>query len=307
MSRNKKLKKLLVILGPTASGKSALALSLVKKYGGEIISADSRQIYQKLDIGTNKEKGVKKGKYYFVKGVKHFLISVIAPDKNFTLANFKNRALRAIKKIHKKGKLPILIGGTGLYIQAIVDNLSIPEVPPDKKLRLRLEKLSNKKLIEKLRKLDPAALKKISLENKRRLIRALEVCLKTGKKFSELQKKGKPLFNILQIGISAPKEKLYKKIDARVDKMIQEGLFEETKKLYKKYGDAPAFSGIGYGEIIQYLAGKITLEEAIRLIKRNTRRYSRRQMTWFKRDNRINWIKTAVQAEKIINKWLDKL
>lgn len=304
MKLNKK--KLLVIVGQTASGKSVLALFLAKKYGGEIISADSRQIYQKLDIGANKEKGGKKGKYYFVKGIKHSLISVISPKQNFTLANFKSRAIKEIKKIQKQGKLPILVGGTGLYIQAIVDNLSIPEVPPDEKFRLRLEKLSNKRLIERLKKLDPKALKKIAPENKRRLIRALEVSIKTGKKFSELQKKGKPLFDILQIGINVSKEKLYKKINARVDKMIQEGLFKEVKNLYKKYGPVPALSGIGYAEIIQYLDGKISLEEAVRLIKRNTRRYSRRQMSWFKRDSRIVWIKNSYEAEKEIKKWLKK-
>ncbi len=299
----KKLNKLLVIVGPTASGKSGLALKLAKKLNGEIVSADSRQIYKEMNIGTNKEKGIKRGRIYYADGIPHYLIDIISPKQDFTLANFKNRSLRAINKVHKKGKLPILVGGTGLYIQAIVDNLSIPHVPPDKKLREKLYKKSAKNLASKLKKIDPAALKKIAPQNKRRLIRALEVCLKTGKKFSELQKKGKPLFDILQIGISVPKEKLYKKINNRVDKMIKEGLFDEVEKLYKKYGHVAPLTGIGYQEIIEYIRGKISPSEAIRLIKRNTRRYARRQISWFKRDKRIKWIKTQKQAEEKIKDW----
>jgi len=308
---NINLPKLVVIIGPTGSGKSKLAIDLAKKFNGEIVVADSRQIYQEMDIGTdkiiiqkNKKSCLEKTKIY--QGVPHHLIDLVKPNQEFSLSLYKKLALQTIKKIIKKGKLPFLVGGTGLYVQAIVDNLQIPAVPPDKALRKKLEKLSSDKLFQRLKKLDPETAKKIDPKNKRRLIRALEVCLKTGKPFSQQQKKGPVLFDVLQIGLRLPKKVLHQRINQRVEEMIKLGLIAEVKKLIKKYPiNLPAFSGIGYQEIINYLQGKISLEQAKELIKLHTRQYAKRQMTWFKRDERIHWIRTKKEAEKLISAFLN--
>jgi len=287
--------KLIVILGPTASGKSDLAVKLARKFDGEIVSADSRQIYQEMDIGTNKL--TKKQ----MSGIKHYLINVVKPDQGFTLAQYKRLAVKAIKDIQKRDKLPFLVGGTGLYIQAIVDNLQIPRVKPDKKLRNKLEKLTNQELLQKLKKTDPLTAKTIDLNNRRRLIRALEVCLKTKKPFSQQRRKGRTLFDICQIGLKLNKKILERRINQRVEQMFKMGLIKETKKLAKRYSlELPAMSGIGYQETSQYLQGKINLRQTKELIKRRTRQYARRQMTWFKKDRRINWIKNYSDAQKVV-------
>ncbi|MBU2473010.1 tRNA (adenosine(37)-N6)-dimethylallyltransferase MiaA [Patescibacteria group bacterium] len=294
------LKKLIIILGPTASGKSDLAIKLAKEFNGEIISADSRQIYKEMDIGTAK---VTKKE---MDNIPHYLINIINPNQEFTLAQYKKLAVKTIKDIQKRNKLPFLVGGTGLYIQSIVDNLQIPEVVPDKKLRDKLENQTNQKLYNQLKKLDPESLKVININNKRRMIRALEVCLSTKKSFSQQRKKGKPLFNILQIGIKPNKKTLERKINQRADKMIQAGLIEEVKNLIKKYGHKPySMSGIGYKEIISYLEKKISLDKAKELIKIHTRQYARRQMSWFRRDKKIKWIKTYLEAKKIIRDFIN--
>jgi len=280
------LKKLIIILGPTASGKSDLAIKLAKEFNGEIISADSRQIYKEMDIGTAK---VTKKE---MDNIPHYLINIINPNQEFTLAQYKKLAVKTIKDIQKRNKLPFLVGGTGLYIQSIVDNLQIPEVVPDKKLRDKLENQTNQKLYNQLKKLDPESLKVININNKRRMIRALEVCLSTKKSFSQQRKKGKPLFNILQIGIKPNKKTLERKINQRADKMIQAGLIEEVKNLIKKYGHKPySMSGIGYKEIISYLEKKISLDKAKELIKIHTRQYARRQMSWLDETKKSNGLK----------------
>ncbi len=319
MTTNNK-NKLIIILGPTASGKTNLAIKLAKKFNGEIISADSRQIYQEMDIGTAKieiKRGtvpkiqsLKQGLYLrdspsTAAGIPHYLINIIKPNQEFTLAQFKKQAIKIIKDIQKRNKLPFLVGGTGLYIQAIVDNLQIPEVKPDKKLRAQLEKKTNQDLYNQLKKLDSQALKIIELNNKRRLIRALEVCLITKKPFSQQKQKGPQLFDVIQIGLKLDKKVLENKIDQRVEQMIKAGLVNEVKKLIKKYGPKPySMSGIGYQEIIPYLQGKITLEQAKELIKTHTRQYARRQMTWFRKDQRINWVDNYKEAEKLTTRFL---
>lgn len=296
------LPKLIVILGPTASGKTSLSLKLAKKFKGEIVNADSRQIYREMNIGT--------GKVVDKKGVRHYLLDVVNPDQEFTLADYKKKTVAAIRDILKRGKVPFLVGGTGLYIQSVVDNLEIPAVPPNKKLRAQFEREIKKpgalaKWYKKLLKLDPGAARVVDAKNPRRIIRALEVCLATGQPFSKLREKGEPLFDVLQIGIDLPRKKLYENIDGRVEQMINDGLVSETKKLLKKYSpNLPSMSGIGYKEIGEYLCGDYGLAEAIQKIKYRTHAYARRQMTWFRRDKRIKWIKNYKEAENKIKKWL---
>lgn len=292
-----KLEPLIVILGPTASGKTGLALDLAKRFGGELINADSRQIYKEMDIATNKTRDTN--------NIPIHLLDLVNPDENFSLADYKALALQEIEAIQNRSKLPILVGGTGLYISSIVDNLDIPKAPPDEKLRAELENKSTEELFDELQDLDPLSAKTIGPDNKRKIIRALEVCKTTGQSFSSQQKKGEPLFDILQIGIEIERKELYRKIDERVDEMIRLGLVEETEKLAKKYSSAlPAMSGIGYKEINSYLRKEIPLEEAIQQIKFHTHQYARRQITWFKRDSRINWVENYREAEKLTEQFI---
>ena len=302
------LEPLIVILGSTSSGKTEMGLRLAKKFNGEIINADSRQIYREMNIGTGKVESQKsvKSKVCKVKSPIH-LINIKNPNQKFSLSQYKKLAVKAINDIHKKGKIPILVGGTGLYISAIVDNLEIPKASPNNDIRKKLEKHTNQYLYKYLKKIDLKSAKIIGENNKRKLIRAIEVYKLTGKAFSDQQTKGESLFNVLQIGIKIDREKLYKKIDKRVDKMIKIGLIKETKKLSKKYSfDLPAMSGIGYYEIGQYLENKISLEEAIQKIKFRTHKYARRQMTWFKRDEKTEWVRSYGEAKKLVSEFLEK-
>ncbi len=320
------LPKIIVILGPTASGKSDLAIKIARKFNGEIISADSRQIYRGMDIGTAKppisparqnRAGAKLSALptgraimpVYSQGIPHYLIDIKSPNQSYTVAQYKKDAVSATRKILKKSKLPILVGGTGLYIKAVVDNLEIPEVKPNPRLRQKLEKELNEKglnyLYEKLIVLDPEAVYIIDRHNPRRVIRALEITLFSKKPFSQQRKQGEKLFDALKIGINLDKEKLKNKIEKRVNFMVNDGLISETKKLIKKYRlKLPVFDAIGYREIINYLEGKIPLSEAINQIKRNTWLYAKRQMTWFKRDKEIIWLKNIKEAENLIKKFL---
>ncbi|MCK4592627.1 tRNA (adenosine(37)-N6)-dimethylallyltransferase MiaA [Candidatus Parcubacteria bacterium] len=316
------LEPLIVILGPTSSGKTEMGLKLAKQCNGEIINVDSRQIYKEMVIGTGlpilqvqnsqpKAGPPRTEKFKIqnsVKNIPHHLFHIKNPNQKFSLSQYKKLAIKTINNIHKRGKIPILVGGTGLYISAIVDNLEIPKASPNKKIRERLEKHTEKYLFNKLKKVDPKSAGIIGENNKRKLIRALEVCEITGKLFSTQQTKGKPLFNVLQIGIKTDREKLYKKIDSRVDEMIKNGLINETKKLSKKYSsNLPAMSGIGYYEIGQYLENKIALDDAIQKIKFRTHQYARKQMTWFKRDERIKWVEDYREAKKITTGFLKRI
>ncbi|OGZ31800.1 MAG: tRNA (adenosine(37)-N6)-dimethylallyltransferase MiaA [Candidatus Niyogibacteria bacterium RIFCSPLOWO2_12_FULL_41_13] len=296
--------KIIAIVGPTSSGKSALAVKLAKKFRGEIVSADSRQIYKGMDVGTAKP--TKKE----LKIVPHYLIDIKNPNQNYTLSQYKNDAIKAINKIIKRGKIPFLAGGTGLYIDAVIDNLEIPQVKPNQKLRKKLEKEIETKglkyVFDKLVSLDPESAYIIDPNNPRRVIRALEITLLTNKPFSQQRKKGEPLFHTLKIGLALPPEKLQERINKRVDLMLKNGLLKEVKNLLIKYGSKPiAFDAIGYREIIDYFRGKIPREEVINLIKKNTWRFAKRQMTWFKRDKNICWIDSEKQAEKLARRFID--
>jgi tRNA dimethylallyltransferase len=315
------LNKLIVILGPTASGKSEIALKLAQKFNGEIISADSRQIYKEMIIATAslftqiKKSKIKlkndsiKYKNKIIKvavidNIPHHLLHFIKPDENFSVAEYKELAVKIIRDIQNRGKIPILAGGTGLYISSIVDNIEIPKVKPDSKLRKKLEKTSPAALLKQLKKLDPVTFKIIDKKNTRRIIRALEVTISVDKPFSELKTKGAPLFNCLQLGLDVPREKLNKKIDQRVEKMFKLGLIKETKKLAKKYSQKlSSMSGIGYKQACMYLRDEITLAQTKDLIKIATHQYAKRQFTWFKRDKNIRWIKNFKQASKLLTRF----
>ncbi|MEA1937389.1 MAG: tRNA (adenosine(37)-N6)-dimethylallyltransferase MiaA [Patescibacteria group bacterium] len=312
MSSNQK-PKLVVILGPTASGKTELALKLAEKFNGEIINADSRQIYKNMTIGTGSPFSKIHNLQFTIhdsipiNNIPHYLFHFAHPNEDFSVAEYKKLAVEKIGEIQKQNKVPFLVGGTGLYINSVVDNLKIPKASPDDKIRKRLDKLNAKKLFVKLKKIDPKSAEIIGLNNKRKLIRALEVYEITGKLFSAQQIKGAPLFDILQIGVKMDREKLYKKIDQRVDKMIAMGLIKEAKNLIKKYSfNLPAMSGIGYREIGLYLENKIVLEEAIQKVKFRTHQYARRQMTWFRKDNRTKWVENYKKAEDLTVAFLKK-
>jgi tRNA dimethylallyltransferase len=294
----KSLPKILVIVGPTASGKTALAVELAKKFGGEIVSADSRLLYRGMDIGTAKPTARERG------GIRHHLIDVVRPDKTLTLSDYKKKALRAIGGILKRGRLPVLIGGTGLYVRAIVDNFEIPEVPPDPRFRLRAQKLAPEAILRQLKKRDPEYAGRIGT-NLRYAIRALEVMRATGKTMTDLQKQGEPLFDALQIGLSLPKDVLIGRIARRVSRMKRAGLAAEVKKLAKRYvWDLPAMSGIGYRELRAHAEGHGSLKQALEEVSTHTRQYAKRQMTWFKRDKRIVWLSAGKGAKKAVKNWL---
>lgn len=312
----KSFPKVLVIVGPTASGKTNLGIKLAKKFSGEIISADSRQIYRGLNVGTAKprrDKGQEtrdKEKNYISEGVAHYLIDIRNPNQSYAVAQYKRDCVKAVRQILNKNKLPIIVGGTGLYVKAVVNNLTIPHVKADPLLRNKLErKLQNKglkSLYEELIKIDPEAAYIVDPRNPRRIIRALEIAMSAKKPFSETRRQGKPLFDFLQIGIDMPKEKLRERIDKRIDAMIGEGLVDEVKNLIKQYPPGTqAFEAIGYREIIDHLQGKTSLEGAIEIMKKNTWRFAKRQMTWFRKDKRIQGITTSVQAEKLTKNFLN--
>ena len=286
--------KLIVVLGSTATGKTGLAIKLAKQFNGEIVSADSRQIYKEMAIGTAKP--TKKE----TKAIPHYLIDFLLPNKDFNVALYKNKALKAIDKIQEKGKIPFLVGGTGLYISSIVNNIDFPKVKPNKKLRNQLEKKTAEQLFEIYKKLDPKGAKVIDKNNKRRLVRAIEVSKITKKPYWSQRQKKESLFEVLQIGIKLSKNELEKRISKRTDKMFKSGLEKEVKKLTKKYKKSPLLSTIGYAEWFEY-KDKNKVKKAIKL---HTIQFTKRQMTWFKKDKTINWIKNYSQAENLIKRFL---
>lgn len=310
MREESKLSKLIVILGPTAVGKTAWAIRVAKKIGGQIIGADSRQIFKKMEIGTAKPAGEwrRSGfrKIFYVDDIPHYIIDMIDPGKTFSVAEFRDRAIKNIKIIQKIGDIPIIVGGTGLYISSIVDNLRIPRVEPNKHLRMSLEEKSLEELFLLLQRMDIKTAKEIDRKNKRRIIRALEVCILSGKSFSAQKKKGEPLFDVLQIGIDVPREELYARINTRVDGMIKQGLVKEVQLLVdQKYPwNLSSMSGVGYRQFKTYFEGIDTLDKCIELLKRDTRRFARRQMTWFRRNEDIQWCSRYEEAEDLIEYFL---
>ena len=307
--------KVVVILGPTASGKSDLAVKLAKKFNGEIISADSRQVYKGLDIGSGKVPRDKKpprnhkleAKSYFHKGIPHHLLDVANPKEIFTVKQFKKLAQDKIKEIQKRGKLPIICGGSGFYIQAVVDNISLPEVEPNIQLRKNLEKKSTKELGKILKKLDARRFKTIDAKNPRRLIRAIEIAKALGK--VPKLKKNKTA-KILQIGIEIFDTGLKTKIKGRLLLRIKKGMVKEVKNLHATGLSWKRLENLGleYRYVALYLQGKISKKEMIEKLKSEIWKYAKRQRTWFKKDKRIKWFnpKEAKKIEQTIRDFLSK-
>ena len=292
---NNKLPKLIVILGPTASGKTGLAIKLAKKFNGEIVSADSKQVYKEMAIGTAQP--TKKE----MKAVAHHLVGIAYPNEDFNVAVYKKIAIKVIKDILKRKKLPFLVGGTGLYIKAIVDNIVFPKIPPKKRIRKELEAKTKEKLFRIYEKLDPKGAKLIDKNNKRRLIRAIEVCKITKKSFWEQRKKQNPIFDVLQIGIKLPKVELEKRISKRTEKMFKLGLEKEVKNLIKKYGPAPLLQTIGYKEWLDSKEDKQKIKEEIKL---HTLQFTKKQMTWFRKDKKIIWVRNYKKIENLVKTFI---
>lgn len=278
--------KVIVIVGPTASGKTSLSIELAKQINGEIISCDSMQIYKDMDIGSAKPTKEE------MQGIKHYLIDEVLPTERFSVAEYKKRAESAIEEILKKGKTPIVVGGTGLYANSLIYGIEYDEIKLDEKYREELMNLANteeglNELYQRAKKIDEVAIRKISSNDKKRIIRILEIYHATGKNKTEQEKesrKNEVKYDYRVFAINIERPILYERINKRVDIMLEQGLMEEVKNLIKKYPDFPtAMQAIGYKEIVEYLDNKITKEEAIEKIKQETRRYAKRQITWFKR------------------------
>lgn len=295
---------MLGLVGPTAVGKTALSLRLARRFNGEIVSADSRLFYRGLDIGAAKPTAVERA------AVPHHLIDVCAPDETLSLGEYRRLAYRAIDAIHARDHLPILVGGTGQYVRAIVEGWGIPEVAPRPALRAALEAMGASELARWLAALDPTAAARIDPRNVRRVVRALEVTLTAGRPISALQQKSPPPYDARIVGLRRGRQALYARIDARVDAMMAEGLLDEVTRLRDAGygGDLPSMSGLGYRQLLAHLAGEMTLDEAVARIKFETHRFARQQATWFREDDpRIAWF-DADDAEEIVDwvgRWLE--
>ncbi len=281
------MKRVLILLGPTGVGKTGASILLAKTLGTEIISADSMQIYRGMDIGTAKPSLRERS------GVTHHMIDIVDPSVSFSTGQFIRRITGVIGDLHEKGKVPVIVGGTGLYIKAITRGIFSG---PSADWALREELIETERgekgaLYSYLSGIDPAAAERIEPNDTRRVIRAIEVCLKSGDKMSLLQeKRTRPLpYDFIKIGLSRERKELYGMIERRVDKMIGEGLVEEVERLLGRSPDRTPLQAIGYKEIASHLRGDISLDEAVRLVKRNTRRYAKRQYTWFRREEGIRW------------------
>jgi len=320
------MNKLLVICGPTATGKTSLGIILAKKFDGEIVSADSRQVYRGMDIGTGKD--LPKSSrlpvgYYLFSGIPVWMLDVVEPNQEFSVAQYVDLAQKIIKDVLKRGKLPIIVGGTGFYIKGLIDGIETLGVEPDWELRMRLESRPAQKLFDLLSRIDPikaASLNASDRKNPRRLIRAIEIASKSrrletatakaGSRYGGKDQRQKISAEILCIGLKAELKELYKRIDERVDERAKLGVEKEIKKLIKKgyYWNLPAMSAMGYREWQPFFEGKATKEEIIQKWKFDEHGYARRQLTWFKKDERIEWFDITSpsfknKVEKLVESW----
>lgn len=295
--------KVIVICGPTASGKTKLSIELAKKLNGEIVSADSMQIYKDMTIGTAKPTKEE------MQGIKHYLIDFVSPDTRYNVAEYKKDAINAIDEIIAKGKTPIVVGGTGLYVNSLIYEIDYPEIELDLNYRKKLEKIAEHEGLDRLYemavKVDKQAMQKISSNDKKRICRVLEIYHATGKTKTQMEIESRlrePKYNYLVFGINMDRDKLYDRINRRVDIMIKDGLIDEVKAVLDKYNDFPtAMQGLGYKEVVEYLNGETTKDDMIEKIKMETRRYAKRQLTWFRRYEDIVWINGLDDTQKNVD------
>ena len=295
--------KVIVICGPTASGKTALSIELAKKVNGEIISCDSMQIYKDMNIGTAKPTIEE------MQGIKHYLLDFVSPNERYSVADFKKDAKNAIKEILSKGKVPIIVGGTGLYLDSLIYEIEYQNIEFDenhrKKLEQEVEEKGLEELYDKAKKIDPVAIEKISKNDKKRILRILEIYHATGKNKTEQEiesRKNEVEYDYKVYAISWDREELYARINKRVDLMIEQGLIDEVKNILQKYEQFPtAMQGLGYKEVVDYLQSNCTKQEMIEKIKMETRRYAKRQMTWFRKNKQTIWIQGNNSIQNNIN------
>ena len=297
------MEKVIVICGPTASGKTSLSIELAKRINGEIVSCDSMQIYQEMNIGTAKPTQEEK------QGIEHYVMDFVSPEERYSVADYKRDAKQAIKEIIKKGKVPIVVGGTGLYIDSLIYEIEYPKIQFDEKYRQQLEKRVDieglEKLYEEAKKIDPLAMQKISNNDQKRILRVLEIYHATGKNKTEQEaesRKNAPEYQYQVYALKWDREILYDRINTRVDQMMKQGLIEEVKGILARYEKFPtAMQGLGYKEVVAYLQGNMTREEMIEKIKMETRRYAKRQMTWFRKNKQTIWLDGQADTESNVN------
>ena len=295
--------KVIVICGPTASGKTALSIALAKQINGEIVSCDSMQIYKDMDIGTAKPTTEE------MQGIKHYLIGYVSPEERYSVADYKIDAKKAIKEIIEKGKMPIVVGGTGLYLDSLIYEIEYQDIKLDEEYRKKLEKEVEEKglkeLYEKAKQIDEKAIEKISPNDKKRILRILEIYHATGKTKTEQEiesRKKEVEYDYKVYALNWDRQKLYDRINKRVDIMIEQGLIEEVKQILDKYDTFPtAMQGLGYKEVVEYLEGKLTKEEMIEKIKMETRRYAKRQLTWFRKNKQTIWLNAEDRMQNNID------
>ena len=302
---------LIVLTGPTAVGKTRLSISLAKAVNGEIISADSMQVYKKMDIGSAKIRSEE------MQGIPHYLVDVLEPEEEFHIVKFQQMAKKAMEDIYSRGKIPILVGGTGFYIQAVTKDIDFTEAQQENDYRKELEALAEEKggehLHEMLRKVDPVSADAIHAHNVKRVIRALEFYHQNGSPISahnEEQKQHESPYNLAYFVLNMPRELLYERIDLRVDQMMKEGLLEEVSRLKEEgcHRGMVSMQGLGYKEILAYLDGEYPLEEAVRVLKRDTRHFAKRQLTWFRREQEVTWVNKdqfSYQEDQILDYMLE--
>ena len=299
--------KVIVICGPTASGKTALSIELAKKINGEIVSCDSMQIYKDMNIGTAKP-SIKE-----MQGIKHYLIDFVSPDERYSVADYKRDAKEAIKQIINRGKIPIVVGGTGLYIDSLIYEIEYQDIKFDENYRKELEKRVETEglniLYEEAKRIDSKAIEKISKNDKKRILRILEIYQATGKNKTEQEiesRKKEGEYDYKVFSLHWDREELYNRINKRVDIMIENGLIDEVKFIYKKYDKFPtAMQGLGYKEVVEYLENKISKEEMIEKIKQETRKYAKRQLTWFRKNKETIWLDVQPMGTDLF--WLKKM
>ena len=301
--------KVIVICGPTASGKTALSIELAKKIDGEIVSADSMQIYKDMDIGSAKPTKEE------MDGIKHYLLDFVSPEDRYSVADYKKDATIAINEIIEKGKMPIVVGGTGLYIDSLIYNIDYPEIEFDEEYRKSLEKRAEEEglqnLYEEAKQIDSKAMENISPNDQKRILRVLELYHQTGKTKTEQEiesRKNEVPYDYYVFALNMDREKLYDRINKRVDIMIEQGLIEEVEGIIKKYKTYPtSMQALGYKEIKEYLNRNVTKEQAIETVKQETRRYAKRQLTWFRKNKQTIWLDALDKKEENIRKILEEI